>query len=213
LWVLCGTKHLYYVVDDTVTTLADGSQIVHSYGNEQALSAIAEGQSGLFKTSFNDVFLAGEISALTLAPLLALGGGGLVVVTVAVIILAPTLAHGTNGNDTIDGGAGNDILYGAAGKDTFKYKNDSQTIDIIRDFQVGTGTGADVLDLAALLNYNLGDNINDFIKVFDSGRNTTLEFYVNGGMNIAPFGQKIELEGVTGVSLSDMINDGNIVLF
>jgi len=54
----------------------DGSQIVHSYGNEQALSAIAGGQSGLFETSFNDVFLVGEISALTLASLLALGGGG-----------------------------------------------------------------------------------------------------------------------------------------
>ncbi len=73
---LPSTQGLYYVVDDTVTTLADGSQIVHSYGDAQALSGIAEGQSGLFETSFNDVFLAGEISALTLVPLLALGGGG-----------------------------------------------------------------------------------------------------------------------------------------
>jgi hypothetical protein len=93
---------LYYVVDDTVTTLADGSQIVHSYGNEQALSAIAEGQSGSFAESFSDVFLAGEISAAYLAPLLALGGGG----------GGGSSSGGDNPNPPIYGTNSNDTLYG-----------------------------------------------------------------------------------------------------
>ncbi len=135
------TQGMYYVVDDTVTTLADGSQIVHSYGDAQALSAIAEGQSGLFETSFNEVFLVAETSALTyLAPLLAIGVGGTGTGTgtgssdgidfsypnpFANNLSYPShlwanhnYMRGNFQNNTIHGTNGNDLVYGDGGNDT-----------------------------------------------------------------------------------------------
>ncbi len=67
-----------------------------------------------------------------------------------------------SGDDTLDGGEGDDFLSGDAGKDRFIYDNIGDGDDLIFDFQVGTGADADVLDLAALLSYNQGDDINDF---------------------------------------------------
>ena len=104
---------MYYIVEGNFVTLADGSQIVHFYGDETALSAIAENQSGSFVQSFSDVFLADDdTSAFAyLLPFLALGGGG--------------------GGSTGDGGTGNDI---------FHYNMHQTSNDIITDFQVGEDT-------------------------------------------------------------------------
>ncbi|BBB22254.1 glycosyl hydrolase, BNR repeat-containing protein [Abyssogena phaseoliformis symbiont OG214] len=73
---------IYHVIEGSSVTLADGSQIIHFYGDESALSAIATHQSALFAESFNDVYLlTGMFSSLSIGSGEALGslagaGGG-----------------------------------------------------------------------------------------------------------------------------------------
>ncbi|WP_201339208.1 beta strand repeat-containing protein [Isorropodon fossajaponicum symbiont] len=66
---------IYHVVEGNSITLADGSQIIHFYGDESALSAIATHQSALFAESFNDVYLlTGMFSSLSIGSGEVLGG-------------------------------------------------------------------------------------------------------------------------------------------
>jgi Ca2+-binding RTX toxin-like protein len=130
------------------------------------------------------------------------------------------ILRGGAGNDKIYGGAGNDTLVGGAGKDTFKYDSPNDGADAIFDFQVGDtnilsatyDADADVIDLARLLNYNQGDDINDFITLIDNGIAGTTTLNINADGIGTDTDVTIHLT-VTGVSLTEMINDGNIVLF
>ena len=54
---------MYYVVEGNSVALADGSQIVHSYGDETALLDIASNQSSSFAQSFSDAHLADIFSS------------------------------------------------------------------------------------------------------------------------------------------------------
>jgi hypothetical protein len=76
---------MYDVIEGNFVTLADGSQIVHVYGDRCLLEGIAENQSDLFAQSFIDVYLSGDdsggcsvlgVGALPLLALLGAGGGG-----------------------------------------------------------------------------------------------------------------------------------------
>jgi Ca2+-binding RTX toxin-like protein len=116
--------------------------------------------------------------------------------------------YGQEGRDTITGGAGNDTIYGGSGDDVFKYVgNDGQ--DTIKDFHIG-----DVLDVSGLLQgYDpVQDSINDFVFKTESAGNTTI--YVNdtgvGGM--AGAHAIATLEGVTGLNIEQITNDGKTVV-
>ncbi len=108
-------------------------------------------------------------------------------------------------------------MSGGEGKDTFIYSSGSPhltSFDVILDFQTGTDT--DVIDFSDVLsnNYNPNtDDIDDFIKVIDNGNNTVIEFYrnfyVDASLNMPTY---VTLQGVSGVDLSTMIDNGNIVL-
>ena len=67
----------FYIVDSTkVTTLDDGSEIVHFYGSDDdTLLGIANGQSTKFAESFADEYFS-NFSPLGLLGLLGGGGGG-----------------------------------------------------------------------------------------------------------------------------------------
>ncbi len=72
-----------------------------------------------------------------------------------------------------------------------------------------------MLDLAVLLSYdpnNPNHDILNFISIIDDGTNTKLSIDANGNGN-GFTDVSIMLLQVTGVSLSDMEHDGNIVLF
>ena len=149
------------------------------------------------------------------------------------------LLHGNDGNDELYGGDGNDFLHGGAGydemsggdgydemsggdgRDRFHYQYPNEGWDTIHDFQVGSGVDADVINLENLLyDYDSSDpaknDITKFISFNDDGTDTTLIIspFGRGVFNIFSNSQVvvIYLQQVTGVSLSDMINDGNIVL-
>ena len=126
--------------------------------------------------------------------------------------------EGNEGHDYLYGGEGDDYLTGGAGKDRFVYDDIGDGDDTIYDFQVGTGTNADVLDLAALLTYdpnNPNHDINDFISfiVGSISGDTITKLNIDANGDGSGTDVSILLRDVTGTSLSDLINDGNIVLF
>ncbi|MDG0996325.1 MAG: calcium-binding protein, partial [Gammaproteobacteria bacterium] len=84
------------------------------------------------------------------------------------------------GDDSVRGGEGDDTLYGGEGIDTFIYVAGDTGIDTIKDFNFLTG---DKIDISGLLDYELNDDLTDFIKVVDDGpaRNLQLQLDINGG--------------------------------
>jgi hypothetical protein len=60
----------------TLATLADGSQIVHLYGDRCILEGIAENQSDLFSQSFKEVYLSDDFYICSILPILPGGGDG-----------------------------------------------------------------------------------------------------------------------------------------
>jgi VCBS repeat-containing protein len=127
------------------------------------------------------------------------------------------IISGTDGNDLIAGGAGADLLIGHAGADTFRYDNLGDAVDTIADFS--KGSGGDVLDLHNLLasiaqpGVNLRDLV--FFAEFDApgfGPSTDVVVDQNGlpgeGIGLAV----ARLHGITGVTLDQMLADGNLIL-
>jgi Ca2+-binding RTX toxin-like protein len=116
---------------------------------------------------------------------------------------------GNGGNDTIDGGAGNDLLTGGSGSDTFVRHSLSEGRDTIKDFQ--TGRGGDTLDIHDVLSgYNSSSNLSDFVHLSQSGNNTTVQVDPNGAVGGHQFTSIAVLTGVTGVTATQMVEDGNL---
>ncbi|MFH1517654.1 MAG: type I secretion C-terminal target domain-containing protein, partial [Pseudomonadota bacterium] len=96
---------------------------------------------------------------------------------------------GEAGNDILDGGddadilvggEGNDILVGGKGADTFVFsQSGSANVDHIVDYSHAEG---DKIDLQGLLNTNFdpGSDINNFVKLTQSGNNITVAVDTSG---------------------------------
>lgn len=131
------------------------------------------------------------------------------------------------GNDTINGGAGNDILYGEGGNDlliigdgadhayggigndTFRFSVLDANVDTIYDFEEG---GGDVLDLSAILFFNsgIGDLIENFVQLTNSGDNTLISVNQDGDIGGAFTAIALVVDGIEG-TLTDLINNGQLV--
>ncbi|MGR2740917.1 retention module-containing protein [Billgrantia sp. Q4P2] len=131
------------------------------------------------------------------------------------------VVHGTEGDDILIGGAGNDTLIGGDGDDVFQWNLGDQggsaapAIDTVKDF----GFGADVLDLADLLQNESVETIDSFIFAVQEGANTVL--YVNHEGEIGADGsnatQVIVLENfsmgdaeTSSDFLQEMLNNGQL---
>ncbi|MBA5248169.1 MAG: hypothetical protein FE834_01340, partial [Gammaproteobacteria bacterium] len=106
LVVLPDEEGVYYVVEGNFPVLADGSQIVHSYGNKNSLSAIAATQSTLFFENFSS-------TNLLIIPLIAAVGGSSDDPTSSV-----TTATIHKVIDSVGGNAGTELSSGATTDDT-----------------------------------------------------------------------------------------------
>ena len=118
---------------------------------------------------------------------------------------------GSGGNDTLDGGRGNDALTGGGGSDTFLRNGTWQHgTDTIKDFK--TGRGGDTLDIHDVLSgYTSGkSNLNDFVHLKESGGNTTVQIDNNGAAGGHSFSNAVVLTGVTGVTVDQLVHDGNL---
>jgi Ca2+-binding RTX toxin-like protein len=101
---------------------------------------------------------------------------------------------GGSGSDSITGGTGSDILSGGAGSDTFVYTSNTQGLDTITDFTIGSGN--DLLDLTAL-----GITADaDHLRFTYDGANTTVSVDIDGGVD--NFVDIAVLEGVN-MTLAD----------
>jgi Ca2+-binding RTX toxin-like protein len=118
---------------------------------------------------------------------------------------------GSSGNDTLRGAGGNDVLNGGTGSDTFWRATASDGRDTIQDFT--KGSGGDRLDIGDVLSgYDSGDNASEFVQLVVSGSSTIVRIDANGAVGGASFADAFVLTNVTGLSVNQMIADGNLVL-
>ncbi|HEX2650104.1 MAG TPA: VCBS domain-containing protein [Burkholderiales bacterium] len=104
---------------------------------------------------------------------------------------------GLNSNDVLVGGAGDDLLEGGSGSDRFVFLSASDGTDTITDFVAAN----DTLDLQdALTGYVAGSSaIGDFVRLTESGGNTTVSVDADGAGAGADFADLAVLQGVTGL--------------
>lgn len=120
--------------------------------------------------------------------------------------------EGLDGNDILDGGAGLDRLYGDAGADTFVFKAASafSNVDIVGYFNAAEGDAIDIRDL--LVGYVAGtSNINDFVSLSTSGGNTSFFVDRDGSGSTYSSVKIASLDYVTGLNVSDMLTNHNII--
>ncbi|CAB5495947.1 hypothetical protein THERMOT_413 [Bathymodiolus thermophilus thioautotrophic gill symbiont] len=123
--------------------------------------------------------------------------------------------NGSAANDVLIGGAGDDLLYGKGGRDTFYYGFENAGNDSIDDFTVGVSTNneADIIDLKDLLiGYN-STSLSNFITMTEEGANTKLTIDHDGAGELnSPVSILLLGVGYSATLLSDMIDNGNLVL-
>jgi hypothetical protein len=120
---------------------------------------------------------------------------------------------GGDGNDTLVGGTGSDSLTGGPGSDSFvRHALFTEGKDTIADFH--TGPAGDTLDIHDLLTgFVMGtSNPNDFVHLAESAGNTTVKVDPNGTVGGAVFTDLVVLTGVTGLTVNQLVSDGNLDL-
>ena len=134
----------------------------------------------------------------------------------------PNVVVGTSKRDTIDltsltsssfvvAGAGDDAITASSGSDVFDYNFITDGNDTISGFN----KSVDKIDLSDLLQYSNGQDISKFIEVINGniinidahGRGNTSALAGTGERDIS-----ITLNGVTGLTLNGLINDGVLIL-
>jgi Ca2+-binding RTX toxin-like protein len=113
--------------------------------------------------------------------------------------------YGGAGADTLAGGAGDDMLFGGTETDRFVFTSIDDGVDEIVDF----GTD-DVLALGGMLvNFTGGDEA-AFVRLVDNTTSTTLQVDPDGAANGVAFTSIAVLDGVTGISLTDLMDASQI---
>jgi len=122
------------------------------------------------------------------------------------------LISGDLGADKLRGGQGADVLTGGSGSDRFEYvRGDLIGVgtDSVTDFLAGAG--GDVLDIAELLVGYSGSGLQNFAQVIDTGDgNTLVRVDIDGAGTVFGFQNMTVLTGVSGVTLTDMVTNGNL---
>jgi Ca2+-binding RTX toxin-like protein len=109
------------------------------------------------------------------------------------------------GNDVLAGGAGDDTLFGEAGADRFVFASPDHGVDQIIDFGAG-----DVLAIGDMLvGFAEGDEA-AFVRLDDDGTDTTVQVDIDGAANGEAYESIAVLDGVSGVSLDDLVSAGQI---
>jgi len=112
---------------------------------------------------------------------------------------------GDAGNDVLKGGAGNDTLSGGSGADRFVFDSVDDGVDVITDF----GTG-DVLAIGNMLTGFSAGQEADFVRLVDNGTSTTVQVDPDGAANGSAYESIVVLNGVTGTTLTTLVNAGQI---
>nr|MBX2834456.1 DUF4114 domain-containing protein [Micavibrio sp.] len=118
--------------------------------------------------------------------------------------------YGLQGKDVIYGGAGDDLLYGGSGRDTFVFKETTDGVDTIGDFN----KYYEHIDVSALLDgYDaLQDSIDDFVFATEKDGNTHISVDADGAGTSSSAVEIAILRHVTGLDIEDITNNGEKVL-
>jgi hypothetical protein len=119
-------------------------------------------------------------------------------------------------------GEAGDTLTGGGGRDTFVFNQlaNLNTVATITDFTATAGTNADAIDLGALLT-KLGytgtrdaSGVASWVQLTDSGSHTTLQMDAHTGSGGASSGfvDVVKLNGVTGLTLANLVSGGFVHL-
>jgi len=190
-----GTGNDTYVVDSN----SDGTYENYNEGTDLVLASVT-------------VSLQGHIENLTLTGSSAINGTGNTLDNVITGNSGANTLSGNDGNDTLSGGDGLDTLTGGSGADTFIFLAASayHNIDVVSDFSTGQ---ADVLDLRDVLSsYNGSDAITDWVRISNSGSDSTVEVDRDGTGGTYGWTQIATLTGVTGLTdEAALVASGNLL--
>ena len=137
--------------------------------------------------------------------------------------------YGGDGNDLLEGQAGNDRFYGGRGDDTYLigegadsvymssgtdqviYTVMDAAVDTIRGFKTSQGDSLDIADI--LQGYDeLTDAISDFVQLTHSGSKTALAINADGDIGGTYTTVAVFRGGLSGENVSDLINDGHLIV-
>jgi VCBS repeat-containing protein len=113
--------------------------------------------------------------------------------------------YGGPGNDVLVGGPGDDILVGEGGADRFVFTSPDDGVDQIIDFGAG-----DVLAIGGMLVGFAQGNEAAYVRLVDDGADTTVQVDADGAANGENYQSIAVLNGVSGVSLDDLMSAGQI---
>jgi Ca2+-binding RTX toxin-like protein len=122
---------------------------------------------------------------------------------------------GDSNDNVLYGNGGNDYITGGAGADTFLFKGATAETGVttIADFNTTDGDKLDIADLIPTYDpstdpYQIA--INNFVELTTSGGDTQVKVDTDGSGT--SYTQIATLSGVTGLNVSDLITDGNLIV-
>jgi Ca2+-binding RTX toxin-like protein len=197
-----GAGHDLFIVDNAKDVVDESS----GGGTDTVQSSIS------FSLPENGMTVKGTFENLTLTGTGAINGIGNDLANLIIGNAGANKLIGNGGNDTLDGGSGNDTLTGGLGSDAFvRHALSTEGKDTITDFQ--TGPSGDKLDIHDLLaGFVGGSDPNDFVHLVESGGNTTVQVDADGAVGGGAFADMVILTGVTGLSVNQLVADGNLEL-
>ncbi len=118
---------------------------------------------------------------------------------------------GNNGNDILYGGSGSDWMKGGDGADLFVLDGlNNDNFDTIADLRI---SGGDKIQIKDILSYDpVNDAISDFVRITQNGSSSVLSVDVDGSGSSASFVQAAKIEGITGLDVNQLYNEGDLVI-
>ena len=227
--------HPLSVLAQNITTLAGGSVALlgnggfiytpkpNFFGNDSFEYTVIDGKGGSdvgkVSMSFQDVpepgnplFLSGDAANNTLIggdfndTLKGQAGDDVLIGNAG----ADTL-WGNNGNDILYGGSGSDWMKGGDGADLFVLDGlNNDNFDTIADLRI---SGGDKIQIKDILSYDpVNDAISDFVRITQNGSGSVLSVDVDGSGNSASFALAAKIEGITGLDVNQLYNEGDLVI-
>jgi len=115
------------------------------------------------------------------------------------------------GNNTVYGAGGNDAIHCGAGADTIVFKGSTAEtgVDTIYSWSTAHSDKIDIADVISTYD-PLTMDIANFVQLSTSGSDTQVKVDTDGSGT--SYTQIATLSGVTGLNLSDLITDGNLIV-
>lgn len=86
----------------------------------------------------------------------------------------------------------------------------NDNFDTIADLRI---SGGDKIQIKDILSYDpVNDAISDFVRITQNGSSSVLSVDVDGSGSSASFVQAAKIEGITGLDVNQLYNEGDLVI-